>query len=350
MARENLAPLTVANRLCSSQGHNIVDQALIFFAANVEKCRRKGLHNFRKNIILSCFLAIHIALSTSQNFFVMRSVVFYSFILLLSSSCKKDKESSAYNNKPTVSTITVSAITTTGAKVAGTVTGDGGAGVTQRGIIWSKFPNPGPELLTLTSDGQGTGNFNSSLSDLTPATTYYVRAYAKNIHGTGLGNEMSFSTNAAVPPYVSNWTMTSVSPSTLPNMNFVADPERDLHTYYTMSGTSADLWADGDDGTNLKTASVHFTFSDKPTSPGIYQITQNASLLDGTHCLFSCNATHNVYGTFDAYYANSSGQLNVTMNGDKLIISASSINVTGFWSSFGFDVFSYTIAGTFVEE
>ena len=80
---------------------------------------------------------------------------------------------------PTVTTTAISDITTTSAAGGGNVTSDGGASVTARGICWNTTGTP-----TLsddyTSDGTGTGSFSSSLSGLTPGTTYYVRAYATN--------------------------------------------------------------------------------------------------------------------------------------------------------------------------
>ena len=45
-----------------------------------------------------------------------------------------------------------------------------------------------------TSDGTGVGSYTSNLTGLTSNTTYYVRAYATNIAGTGYGNELSFTT------------------------------------------------------------------------------------------------------------------------------------------------------------
>ena len=45
-----------------------------------------------------------------------------------------------------------------------------------------------------TTDGTGTGTFTSSITGLTPNTTYYVRAYATNSVGTAYGEELSFTT------------------------------------------------------------------------------------------------------------------------------------------------------------
>ena len=94
---------------------------------------------------------------------------------------------------PTVSTAPVTNITTNSATSGGTVTDDGGAFVSARGVCWSTSQSP-----TLadpyTTDGTGTGSYVSQLIGLTSNTTYYVRAYATNSEGTSYGNQQSFTT------------------------------------------------------------------------------------------------------------------------------------------------------------
>jgi uncharacterized protein (TIGR02145 family) len=97
---------------------------------------------------------------------------------------------------PTVTTTTVSNITQTTATSGGDVTSDGGATVTVRGVCWSTSQNPTISD-NFTSDGAGIGTFTSLITDLTPNTPYYVRAYATNTVGTGYGNEVSFTTSSS---------------------------------------------------------------------------------------------------------------------------------------------------------
>ena len=96
---------------------------------------------------------------------------------------------------PTLTTTAITAITTTSATSGGNITSDGGASIIARGVVWSTSTNPTIALTTKTSDGTGTGSFTSSLTNLTPKTTYYVRSYATNSAGTGYGNEISFTTS-----------------------------------------------------------------------------------------------------------------------------------------------------------
>ncbi len=101
---------------------------------------------------------------------------------------------------PTVTTIPISEITSTTAKSGGIVTGDCGSVVTARGVVWSTSPNPTISLTTKTSNGSGIGSFTSSLTGLTPNTTYYVKAYATNSSGTGYGDEVTFKTSQNCSP------------------------------------------------------------------------------------------------------------------------------------------------------
>jgi uncharacterized protein (TIGR02145 family) len=94
---------------------------------------------------------------------------------------------------PSISTSTVSGITATSATTGGNVSQNGGASITARGVAYGTSSSPTISGFT-TNDGTGTGVFTSTLTGLTPSTTYYVRAYATNPVGTAYGNEVTFTT------------------------------------------------------------------------------------------------------------------------------------------------------------
>lgn len=97
---------------------------------------------------------------------------------------------------PTVTTDVVLVTTSTAAMSGGNVTSDGGASVTARGVCWSTSADPIiGTALGFTTDGTGTGEFDSSITGLTPGTTYHVRAYATNSVDTSYGSDVSFNTN-----------------------------------------------------------------------------------------------------------------------------------------------------------
>ena len=94
---------------------------------------------------------------------------------------------------PAVTTAAISNIAAVTATCGGNVTYDGGAQITAKGVCWSTTPNPDisdPH----TSEGPGSGAFTSSLTNLSPATVYYVRAYASNNSWTVYGEQMTFRT------------------------------------------------------------------------------------------------------------------------------------------------------------
>ena len=127
-----------------------------------------------------------------KNLFRISEAILLILSIFFIQSCKKDKPT-----PPIISTTSVSAITQTTATSGGKITSDGGATITASGVCWSTTSGPTTALSTKTTDGTGTGTFISSLTNLTPITTYYVRAYATNNAGTAYGNEISFTTIVA---------------------------------------------------------------------------------------------------------------------------------------------------------
>ena len=95
---------------------------------------------------------------------------------------------------PTVTTSAITQITETTAVAGGNVTSDGGATVTERGVVYSTSQNP-TTANSKVQCGSGTGAFSCNLSNLQENTTYYVRAYAINKNGTSYGEQNSFRTN-----------------------------------------------------------------------------------------------------------------------------------------------------------
>lgn len=100
---------------------------------------------------------------------------------------------SAQQDKPTVETVGVDNVTMTTATVEGNVINDGGSAVTERGICYSIYENP-----TLSDSirraGTGIGRFTCEMTNLTNATTYYIRAFATNSEGTSYGEVITMRT------------------------------------------------------------------------------------------------------------------------------------------------------------
>jgi hypothetical protein len=105
-----------------------------------------------------------------------------------------DQLSFVTQNIPSVSTNSVTSITSTSAISGGNVINDGGSAVTSRGVCWNTAVNP-TITNSRTLNGSGIGAFSSTMTGLTPRTTYYVRAYSTNSWGTSYGSNFTFRTN-----------------------------------------------------------------------------------------------------------------------------------------------------------
>lgn len=94
---------------------------------------------------------------------------------------------------PIISTDPVTDISLTTAVCGGSVSLDGDAEVTERGVCWNSEGNPTISD-SRTIDGSGLGTFNSLITGLSSNTKYYFRAYATNSVGTNYGETDSLIT------------------------------------------------------------------------------------------------------------------------------------------------------------
>jgi len=103
---------------------------------------------------------------------------------------------------PVVKATTATNITTTIVDIEGSVIYDGASQVSQRGICWSTTTEVPTIAGSHTDDGSCIGEFTGHLSFLSPATVYFVRAYAINSTGIAYGNIMKIRTEAGALPFV----------------------------------------------------------------------------------------------------------------------------------------------------
>lgn len=161
----------------------------------------------------------------------IRLSIFLAFSFL-TSCVKEDLQWNLYQPIPTVRTGEVSSVVSTQANASGEVTSEGDSYVTVRGFCISTSTMPDLDDIVYDS-GAGEGFFTAALSNLTPETTYYVRAYAKNDLGTGYGKEVAFTTEPPVPSVVDENNCGSLSGTT--------------SLYEGMNGTSGS-WGIGSSG------------------------------------------------------------------------------------------------------
>lgn len=139
--------------------------------------------------------------STSMGFTQTSSEAFAYIIYAITPTAPLDP--------PTVDTNAATGISDTGATANGDITDVGVDDPDERGFVFGTTTQGDPGNVAPGSSGYddyvnetgtfSTGSFDLALSGLTPATTYYVRAYAHNSDGYAYGDEISFDTNATPP-------------------------------------------------------------------------------------------------------------------------------------------------------
>jgi hypothetical protein len=101
---------------------------------------------------------------------------------------------------PTVTTPAVTNILSTTATGNGNITDIGGENCTKRGICYNLTGNPTVADSKVEETGSfGVGAFTESLINLSPGTTYHVKAYAYNSAGYGYSVEADFTTDKVAP-------------------------------------------------------------------------------------------------------------------------------------------------------
>lgn len=118
------------------------------------------------------------------------------------------KESESGSEVSFIVTTPVTAITRVGCFTGGEILADSGLTFSTRGVVYSIAPYPvwasnevetttDPAIEGSTSQGAGIGPYSSILSNLTPGTRYYVRAYGLTSSSVLYGNQLSFETKDA---------------------------------------------------------------------------------------------------------------------------------------------------------
>ncbi|MFD1887295.1 S-layer homology domain-containing protein [Paenibacillus wenxiniae] len=99
-------------------------------------------------------------------------------------------------NVAAASTTQASNISTSGATLEGVAVADGGSPISERGFVYATTNQPvvGQDTKVVADLGNGTGNFNAPVTNLSASTTYYARAYIVNAQGVVYGNTISFQT------------------------------------------------------------------------------------------------------------------------------------------------------------
>jgi uncharacterized protein YjiK len=99
---------------------------------------------------------------------------------------------------PAVTSTPAAGITYKRAVVGGTITSAGNGTIIERGVCWSRQPNPNLKDSVFLI-GKGDGAFTGVLTGLTHNVKYYAKAYCINEIDTAFGSQIDFTTPSALP-------------------------------------------------------------------------------------------------------------------------------------------------------
>jgi uncharacterized protein (TIGR02145 family) len=209
-----------------------------------------------------------------------------------------NKAGTGYGNQVTFTTsqIAVPLLTTSditmvnhfNARTGGNITADYEGTVTERGVCWSRSHNPTIGDNRTIDTQTGIGTFQNDIYWIAPASTYYVRAYATNVAGTGYGNEVTI-TNPDNPVIFN------------PSITYGSVSDLDNNTYRTVTiGTQ--VWM----AENLRTSKLN----DGTSIPAITDNSSWSSLSTPGYCISMNDPGFKSYtGAIYNFYAVSTDKL-----------------------------------------
>lgn len=115
------------------------------------------------------------------------------------------------NGTPSIVTNEVTSIDLYSAECKSTIFSTGNTSIINSGVCYSLTPNPDIADSVINTNYTMPGDFVSSLSNLIPGTTYYIRSFAMNNNGICYGNELNFTTLHPVLPDVSTNAVSSIT-------------------------------------------------------------------------------------------------------------------------------------------
>lgn len=124
------------------------------------------------------------------------------------------QSSGAPSSVPTLTTSVASSVSTSTLTLNANISSIGSASVTQHGFAYGTDSSLSTVIATTTLGSGSAGDFSQAVSSLSPATSYYFRAYAVNSVGTSTGAILSTTTIPIVGPIVTTSVATDLSTST----------------------------------------------------------------------------------------------------------------------------------------
>ncbi|MFA7044125.1 MAG: T9SS type A sorting domain-containing protein, partial [Bacteroidales bacterium] len=140
---------------------------------------------------------------------------------------------------PTITTQAVSSISSTTAIGNGNITDLGAPNPTAYGVCWNTDGTPTTSDSKVDNGAASvSGAFITSMTELSPNTTYYVRAYATNTAGTIYGEEVHFTTDLGTAVNSTKMTALSIYPNPATNIFTInAGDETTTVAVFDLSGS-----------------------------------------------------------------------------------------------------------------
>jgi len=238
------------------------------------------------------------SISENMSRILGRLSIFF-FLIIFTTTCKEIEPA----HFMIVETGAVTNVSHNSCNVTGEFLDIGDGGVSQHGFCWAKTNDPSissPDKIELGSKNSK-GSFTSSITVLTPSTTYFIRAYGIDAKGVKYGAVKEFTTTSQL-------TIPTVSTSSISN---------EIQTTASGGGNVTD-----DGGSTITSRGVCWSTSENPTIAD--DKTSDGTGIGGYSSLLTgliCNTTYFV----KAYATNSSG----TAYGAQVSFSTSACSSEG---------------------
>jgi uncharacterized protein (TIGR02145 family) len=204
-----------------------------------------------------------------SNFSITITFIIY-LLVIVTVSCRREEI-------PVINTVEMRDISDMTAVCGGSFSSDGGSEITNCGVCWSNdstiwnFGKSNKAYNISKSNINSSNSFLCSITNLTPNTKYYVKAYATNKTGTGYGQTISFTTASQLVRQI-NFN---------PSINYGSLIDQDGNNYKTLT-IGDQIWM----AENLKA----ITFNDGETIPWEYYCWYNNDIVSNK---MTCGALYN---------------------------------------------------------
>jgi autotransporter-associated beta strand protein len=284
--------VTLGGNVTSDGGNTITERGVVYVRTSVNTNPRIGVSGVKKVAHSTDNTGVFTVTATASDLEGGKGYTYRAYAINgKGTSYSPTGTFTAPAAAPTVNRPTSGLVGDDSAKLGGRVTRDNGAAITSRGVVYSSS-NETPAIGSGTRANSGTdetGVFRLTVTDLTPGTEYFFRAFAINSEGTSYSEVSSFTTKTARP------TLTTTA----------ADMDLVTTTTATLEGNVS-----SDGGANITERGVVYSITSVNSSPktgsnGVVKRTQSGTI--GAISRSVTGLKPNTLYSFRVYAINSKG-------------------------------------------